>query len=66
VYELTSGKTRNMVKLTTLQKTDGSKTANMKETLKIMIEQFIPEDNAQDDTSSHVHEKTNRATDQNH
>ena len=55
-----------MVKLTTLQKTDGSKTANMKETLKIMIEQFIPEDNAQDDTSSHVHEKTNRATDQNH
>jgi hypothetical protein len=34
-YKLSSGKTRNTVKLTMLQKTDGSKTANMKETLKM-------------------------------
>jgi hypothetical protein len=44
-----------MVKLTMLQKTDGSKTANMKDTLKIMIEQLIPEDNAQDDTDHHMY-----------
>jgi hypothetical protein len=37
-----------------LQKPDGSKTANMIETLKFMIEQLIPEDNAQDDTEHHM------------
>jgi len=36
--------------LTMLQKPDGSKTTNMTETLKFMLEQVIPEDNAQDDT----------------
>jgi hypothetical protein len=40
--------------MTTLQKLDGSKTANIIETMKIMIEQLIPEDNAQDDTEHHM------------
>jgi hypothetical protein len=33
-----------------VQKPDGSKIANIMETTKFMIEQIIPEDNAQDDT----------------
>jgi hypothetical protein len=33
VYKLASGKTQNTAALTTLQKPDGSKTANMTETL---------------------------------
>jgi len=36
-----------------LQKPDGSKTVNMTETLKFMMEQLIPEDNVQDDTDHH-------------
>jgi len=39
--------------ITTLQKPDGSKTANMTETLTVMLEQLIPEDNPQDDTDHH-------------
>jgi len=35
-----------------LQKQDGSKTANMTETLKFMLE-LIPEGNAQDDVDRH-------------
>ena len=50
---LPQGKTRNTGTLTTLQKPDGSKTANMTETLKFMLEQLIPEDNAQDYTDRH-------------
>jgi hypothetical protein len=36
-----------------LQKPDGSKTANIIESLKLMMEQLIPEDNPQDDTDHH-------------
>ena len=43
-----------MVKLATLQKADGSKTANIIETFKFMIEQLIPEDCAQVDTDHHM------------
>jgi hypothetical protein len=53
-YKLASGKTRNIRTLTTLEKPDGSKTANIKETMKFMIEQLIPEDSAQDDTEHHI------------
>jgi hypothetical protein len=40
--------------MTTLQKPDGSKTANIIETMKFMIEQLIPEDNTQDETEHHT------------
>jgi len=50
---LASGKTRNTVTLITLEKPDGSKTANMIDTLVYMAEQVIPEDNPQDDTDHH-------------
>jgi hypothetical protein len=53
-YKLASGKTRNKATLTTLHKPDGSKTANIIETLRLMIEQLIPEDNTQDGTDHHV------------
>jgi hypothetical protein len=53
VYKLASRKTRNTVALTTLEKPDGSKTANMIDTLVYMEEQHIPEDNPQDDTDHH-------------
>jgi len=46
--------TRNTVKLTGLQKTDGTKTANIMATLRFMIEQLIPEDSAQDDTDHYM------------
>jgi hypothetical protein len=53
VYKLASGKTRNTVALTTLEKPDGSKTANMIDTKQYIAEQLIPEDNPQDDTVYH-------------
>jgi hypothetical protein len=53
-YKLASGKTRNTVTLTTLQKPDGSRTANIKETIEFIIEKLIPEDNARDDTDHHT------------
>jgi hypothetical protein len=54
-YKLASGKTRNTATMTTLQKKpDGSKTANIIETMKIKIEQRIPEDNGQDDTEHNM------------
>ena len=53
VYKLASGKARNKETITTLQKPEGSTTANMTETLNIMMEQMIPEDNPQDDTEHH-------------
>ena len=53
MYKPASGKTRNTVALTTLKKPDGSKTANMIDTLVYMAEQLIPEDNPQDDTDHH-------------
>lgn len=53
-YKFASGKTRHSVTLTSLQEPDGSKTANIAETLKFMVEQLIPEENAHDDTVHHT------------
>jgi len=53
-YKLVSGKTRNTTMLTTLQKSDGSKTANIRQTMKFMTRQLIPEDSAHDDTEHHI------------
>jgi hypothetical protein len=50
VYKPASGKTGNTVALTTLKTPDGSKKANMIDTLVYMAEQLIPEDNPQEDT----------------
>lgn len=53
VYRLAAGKTRESLMLTTLIKSDGTRTANMDETLQTMMDQLIPEDNTQDDTIQH-------------
>jgi hypothetical protein len=39
--------------MTTLQKPNGSRTANIQETMDLMIEHLIPEDIAQNDTDHH-------------
>ena len=56
-YQLASQKTRHSVTLTMLQKPESSKSANVAETLKFMVEQLIPENNAQDDTDHHTNNR---------
>ena len=53
VYKLATSKTRNNVTLTTPHKPDGSKTANMTETLRLMLDHLILNDNTQDNTDYH-------------
>ena len=53
-YKRALSKIGNTATLTTLQKPDGSKTANICKKMNFMIEQLIPEDNAQDDTEHHI------------
>jgi len=52
VYKLVAGKRKNNTQPTTLRKTDGSLTADIRETLQHMLEYFVPEDN--DDTDFHT------------
>jgi hypothetical protein len=53
IYKIASGKTRQKTTMTTLQKPDGTHTADMIETLTFLMEQRIPEDNTQEDTDYH-------------
>jgi hypothetical protein len=53
VYKLAAGKSRNNTQKTTLKKPDGSLTEDMRETLKLMLEHFTPEDKEEDDTDHH-------------
>ena len=53
VYKLASRKTRITAAPTTLQRPDGSKTANTLETLEHIAEQLIPEDDLHDETDYH-------------
>jgi hypothetical protein len=46
--------------MTTLQKPDGTNTADMIKTLTFMMEQLIPEDNIQDDRLPQGNQKTCR------
>ena len=48
------------IQITTLRKTDGSLTKDTKETLRLMLEYFTPEDNELEDTNYHkqVRDKT--------
>jgi hypothetical protein len=52
-YKLATGKIGRKDTLTTLQKPDGAKTANLIETMKLLIEKLIPEDNSRNDTDQH-------------
>jgi len=55
VYRLASGKKRTNTQITTLRKPDGSLTSDTKETLRLMLEYFTPEDNDLDDNNHHKH-----------
>jgi hypothetical protein len=58
VYKLAAGKRKNSTQLTTLRKPDGSLTADIRETLKHMLEHFAPEDTENDDTDLHKQART--------
>jgi hypothetical protein len=50
IYKIAANKTRRSHTITTLKKTDGTTTADLEETLKMMAEHLIPKD---DDTEYH-------------
>jgi len=54
VYKLANNKTRSKQMITILQKSDGTKTETMIETLQLMLDQLILEDNHKEDTTYHV------------
>jgi invasion protein IalB len=58
IYKIASGKTRQEITMTTLQKPDGTNTADMIETLTFMREQLIPKENVQDDRLPQGNQKT--------
>jgi hypothetical protein len=53
IYKLAVGKRRQHLLFTSLQKPDESLTTDMDETVTLMLEHFMPEDNAQDDSEFH-------------
>jgi hypothetical protein len=62
VYRLAAGKKNTNPQITTLRKSDGSLTKDTKETLRLMLEYFTPEDNELEDNNYHtqVRDITNR------
>ena len=52
-YRLAAGKRKRTTQITTLRKPDGTLTADLGETLKLMLEHFAPEDNQHDDSALH-------------
>ena len=58
VYKLDAGKRNNNTQITTLQKPDGSLTADLRETSKHMLEHFTQKDKENDDTDYHKQART--------
>jgi len=58
VYKLAAGKRKNYTQLTTLRKPVGSLTADIRETLQLMLEYFVSEDKDIDDTDFHKQART--------
>jgi hypothetical protein len=57
VYKLATGKGKT-TQLTTLRKPDGSLTADIRETLRHMLEYFVPEDKNNDNIDFHAQART--------
>ena len=55
MYRLAPGKKGTNTQMKTLRKPDGSLTSDTKETLRLMLEYFTPEDNDLDDNNYHKH-----------
>ena len=53
VYDLAAGKRNTTTQITTLQKPDGTLTTDTRETLRLMLDNFTPEDNERDDSDYH-------------
>ena len=53
IHKIASGKTRQKATMTSLQKPDGTITADVIETLTVTLEQVIPQDINQDDRDYH-------------
>ena len=53
VYRLAAGKRITTSQITTLRKPDGTLTTDLKETLRLMLHYFTPEDNALEDNDHH-------------
>ena len=53
VYNLAAGKRNTTTQITTLQKPDGTLTTDTRETLRLMLDNFTPEDNERDDSDYH-------------
>ena len=52
-YKLATGKGNTSTQITTLRKPDGTLTADTKETLRLMMDTFSPEENGRDDNDYH-------------
>lgn len=53
VYNLAAGRRNTTTQITTLRKSDGTFTTDTKDTLRLMLNYFTPEDNARNDTEYH-------------
>jgi len=53
IYKLAAGKRNTSTQITTLRKPDGTLTADIKETLSLMMDTFTPKDNRRDDNDYH-------------
>jgi hypothetical protein len=53
IYKLATNKTKKSQTMTTLKKLDGSLTANLNETVKVMSHYLIPKDDQTNDTNYH-------------
>ena len=53
VYKLAAGKVRNNTIMTTLRKPDGSESTNIQDTIKTMMNHFIPEDIEEEESYYH-------------
>jgi len=53
VYNLAAGKRNTTTQITILRKPDGTLTTDTRETLRLMLDNFTPEDNERDDSDHH-------------
>ena len=66
VYKLATNKNKKSPTMTTILKSDGSFTADLNETMQVMLDHLITTDDQSEDTEYHKHiRKTNKGTNPN-
>jgi hypothetical protein len=58
IYRIATGNRKHTTQITTLRKSDGTLTSDLRETLKHMLEHFTPEDNQNDFSEHHKQART--------